>query len=160
MTIIYDRIPKEKFGIFHAVLCDTGGRYLLNPRASSDTVWVFYTPGEGAEEAYRRRSTPIVEVFKNQKWRIVLRRLRGIISQFRLWSWPTHERPSFSPPPLPPLRRWWSRKNSNARLTPAAPVLSMVVATSRLIIVPSSFRFSRFDRRFIRKNSDAKSKVA
>jgi hypothetical protein len=86
MTIIYDRIPKEKFGIFHAVLCETDGRYLLNPRSIYNVVWVVYAPGEETEETYRRRTTPIVEVYRNQKWRIVLRRLRGIISQFRLWS--------------------------------------------------------------------------
>ena len=86
MTIVCDKIPKEKFGVFHAALCDTGGRYLLNPRAISNIVWVVYTPGEETEEAYRRRITPIVEVFKNQKWRIVLRRLKRIIPQFRMWT--------------------------------------------------------------------------
>jgi hypothetical protein len=71
-------IPKEKFSQFHEVLCATNGRYLENPIDCSDTIHVVYEPGPDTESRWNLYNEDIVEIRKDQWWRILSRKL-GLI---------------------------------------------------------------------------------
>lgn len=69
-------IPIEKFQQFHRILCETGGRYVRNPLQLFETVEVCYVPGdyEKQAEAWARCNIQIRELYRNQWWRVLLRR--------------------------------------------------------------------------------------
>jgi hypothetical protein len=78
MTIVIrDKIPTEKFAQFHEILCATGGRYIRTPEANHGVITVDYEAGDYAQhnELWRRITTPITEVRKDQWWRVVFRRI-------------------------------------------------------------------------------------
>lgn len=68
-------IPKEKFQVFHDILCATGGRYVRNPLELFNSVEVCYTPGEQTEQAWERATKHIVEKMSNQTWKCIARRI-------------------------------------------------------------------------------------
>lgn len=73
-----DRIPIERFKQWHdIILCSTGGRYITNPIRGVSGVYVVYKPGDHKKqcELYNRITTSIIEVRKDQKWRIFLRKI-------------------------------------------------------------------------------------
>lgn len=74
--IITEYIPDEKMQQFHEILCATGGRYLRKPFPLFKRVEVHYAPGDYKAqcEAWKRCVTPIIEVRKDQWWRVALRR--------------------------------------------------------------------------------------
>ena len=73
---ITEYVPIEKMPQFHAILCETGGRYLRQPQVLWYSVEVCYEPGDytAHREAWERCTTPIREVNRNQWWRVLLRR--------------------------------------------------------------------------------------
>lgn len=87
-TIHNERVPRDRFAQFHTILCETGGRYLSNPRESGDYVCVDYAPGDyrAQQEARYRLLTPIREKRGDgiiaRYWRMVtvqLKTIRGLI---------------------------------------------------------------------------------
>ena len=79
MHSVTDRIPAEKFQIFHEILKSTGGYYLSNPLDYGDYIRVHYEPGTKTSEAWYQATTSIVETYKNQWWRIVGRKILGVL---------------------------------------------------------------------------------
>jgi len=78
-------IPKGKLGQFDQLLKKVGGRYLSNPRKNPGK-WGEYRvdfeleTGESQDRfysAWSRLNREIVETRKDQKWRIILRRIWG-----------------------------------------------------------------------------------
>jgi hypothetical protein len=67
-------IPKEKFSQFHEVICATGGRYLHNPFEVGQTIHVVYSPGIDHNKLWNLYTEDVVEIRKDQKWRIFIRR--------------------------------------------------------------------------------------
>lgn len=81
MTItISEKIPFEKMNQFHEILCATGGRYIQNPIRLSDSYLVKYEAGDYAshQEAWRRCTTEITEVRRDQYWRTLIRKVIAI----------------------------------------------------------------------------------
>ena len=72
-----DPRPKNRMRQFHEILCATGGRYTSNPRDCGDVMRVDYAPGDykAQSEAWRRITSDVKEVRKDQWWRRVLRRM-------------------------------------------------------------------------------------
>ena len=73
---VLEYITMEKLGQFHAILCNTGGRYLQNPFPLWDKVQVNYEPGDYKAhcEAWTQCVTHIREIRRDQWWRVALRR--------------------------------------------------------------------------------------
>lgn len=75
-----DRIPREKFNTFHAILCSTYGYYLDTPYDTGHFVVVSYGYDDMQGyadhcEAWKRVNTPIREIRRNQMFRRWLRKL-------------------------------------------------------------------------------------
>lgn len=77
VTVNNQKIPLSHFQTFHELLCHCGGRYLANPRQVDDHVRVSYTVEDypGMSAGWLRVTTVIREVRRNQRWRVILRRL-------------------------------------------------------------------------------------
>lgn len=72
-----DRIPIDKFNLWHEILCSTGGRYIRNPIFLDKCVYVEYKAGDYKQQCdmYHRLTMSIIEKRKDHKWRVILRRL-------------------------------------------------------------------------------------
>lgn len=77
MIRVNTQIPSERFKQFHEILCETGGRYLSNPRLSGDHIIVHYQPGDYEKEqhVYRMVTTPIVET-NRAAWKLFIFRVK------------------------------------------------------------------------------------
>lgn len=78
MTLICnERVSLSRFKQWHEILCETNGRYNKNPIYSGDFVYVDYKPGDYDRQCdlYGRITTPIIELRRDQKWRVLLRRI-------------------------------------------------------------------------------------
>lgn len=73
-------IQKDKFGVFHSLICEFGGTYTCNPIISSDDVIVYYEFSDVSKyneflQAWFSQTQDVVEIRKDQWWRVLLRRL-------------------------------------------------------------------------------------
>lgn len=78
MTRVFnDPVPLAKWQQFHEILCATGGRYLGTPTVVGDVVRVSYEPGDypAMQAAWKRVTTEVREIRKDQWWRCLFRRL-------------------------------------------------------------------------------------
>lgn len=79
MDFISKKIPREKFQVFHDILCECGGGYIGDTTVRAKTVIVsYYLDAEGHKKfntLWKRHTTEIVEVRKDQWWRYWLRRI-------------------------------------------------------------------------------------
>ena len=71
MRVRNDPIPKNRLQQFDEILKATGGRYVDNPRDCGDVYRVDYDPGDYKKmcELWRRATTEVVEVRRDQWWR-------------------------------------------------------------------------------------------
>lgn len=62
-VIMTGPIPIDRFAQFHELLCQTGGRYLLNPMAGGSDIFVKIEHGDYEEfsRGWNRINTPIRE---------------------------------------------------------------------------------------------------
>jgi hypothetical protein len=74
-------VPKAKMSQFDEILKASGGRYIGNPQESHDCFRVNYEydPEKGFDQRWDRVNRDVVEVRKDQWWRILGRRLLGLV---------------------------------------------------------------------------------
>lgn len=84
MRKITERIPHNKMRDFHLILVANGGGYIGNPLKMQESWLTTYYLSEQLQDQknfysqWNRIKTPIFEVRKDQWWRVLGRRIKGI----------------------------------------------------------------------------------